>query len=69
MMSALYKSRPSTGGTGEFVKGGHTFGWKAIEDLYQRELHRVKSGQITRVPRLKESHIYHDSWTRLNVLP
>ena len=57
------------GGTREFVKGGQTFGWKCIEDLYSRELQRIKNGQISRVPKLKESYVRRDSWTRLNVLP
>ena len=35
----------------------------------ERELGRIQSGQVTRVPKLKESHIRRDSWTRLNVLP
>lgn len=30
---------------------------------------RLRNGQITRVPKLKESHVCRDSWTRLNVLP
>ena len=29
----------------------------------------MKAGMTTRVPKLKESHILRDSWTRLNVLP
>ena len=70
MISALFQSRAkAAGGTRDFVKSGHHFGWKTIQDLYKRELDRIKSGQITRVPKLKESHIRRDSWTRLNVLP
>ena len=70
MVSALYQSRPTCdGGTRDFVKGGHHFGWKCLQDLYERELNRIQSGQVTRVPKLKESHIRRDSWTRLNVLP
>ena len=70
MVSALFQCRPkSAGGTREFVKGGQHFGWKCIEDMYRRELVRVQKGQITRVPKLKESHVRRDSWTRLNVLP
>ncbi len=30
---------------------------------------RMQAGQATRVPKLKQSHIVRDSWTRLNVLP
>lgn len=40
-----------------------------MEDMYKRELVRIRSGQISRVPELKESHVQRDSWTRLNVLP
>ena len=47
----------------------YQFGWKTIEDLHGREVKRIKCGQVTRVPKLKESHIVRDSWTRLNVLP
>ena len=37
MVSALFQCRPkSAGGTREFVKGGHRFGWKSIEDMYKR---------------------------------
>lgn len=70
MVSALFQSRAkSAGGTRDFVKGGVHFGWKTVQDLYKRELDRIKAGQATRVPKLKESHIQRDSWTRLNVLP
>ena len=70
MVSALFQSRMrSAGGTRDFVKGGTHFGWKTVQDLYKRELERIKVGQATRVPKLKESHIQCDSWTRLNVLP
>ena len=70
MVSALYQSRPRfSGGTRDFVKGDQHFGWKTIQDLYKREVERIKSGQITRVPKLKERYVRRDSWTRLNVLP
>ena len=70
MVSALFQSREkSTGGTRSFLKKGENFGWKTIQDLYKREMERIKRGQITRVPKLKESYIQRDSWTRLNVLP
>ena len=69
MISALFQSRPkSSGGTREFTKGGVTFGWKSVKELYHREVERMQNGQLTRVPKLKESHIIRDSWTRLNVL-
>ena len=67
MVSALFQSRAS--GTRTLVKSGQQFGWKSIEDMYEREMNRIKCGQVTRVPKLKQSHIIRDSWTRLNVLP
>ena len=45
------------------------FGWTVIEDMYRREISRIRAGQCSRVPKLKENHIRRDSWTRLNVLP
>lgn len=70
MVSALYQSRPrATGGTRDFTKGGVSFGWQSLKGLYARELERMQSGQLTRVPKLRQSHILRDSWTRLNVLP
>lgn len=65
----LLSRERSVGGTRDFVKGGHSFGWKVVEDMYKREVKRMSSGQVARVPKLKESHIVRDSWTRLNVLP
>ena len=45
------------------------FGWESVKDLYSREIDRMHNVQLTRVPKLKESYIIRDSWTRLNVLP
>ncbi len=70
MVSALFQSRCSeNGGTRQFKIRDCSFGWAVIEDMYGREVARMKSGHCTRVPKLKESHIRRDSWTRLNVLP
>lgn len=70
MVSALFQSRPrEKGGTRNLQKDGKPLSWKTVEDMYARELERMKSGQDTRVPKLKQSHIVRDSWTRLNVLP
>lgn len=70
MVSALFQSRPKvSGGTRGFKKSGVHFGWASLKDLYSREIERMQHGQLTRVPKLKESHIIRDSWTRLNVLP
>ena len=70
MISALFQSRPEArGGARDFLKDDTNFGWTVLEDLYARELQRMQSGQATRVPKLKESYIQRDSWTRLNVMP
>lgn len=70
MVSALFQSRPpERGGTRNFTIGACVFGWTVIEDLYGREISRIRAGQCSRVPKLKESYIRRDSWTRLNVLP
>lgn len=70
MVSALFQSRPrSNGGTRKFINDGTSLGWKSLQDLHKRELERMHAGHTTRVPKLKESHIIRDSWTRLNVLP
>ena len=66
MVSALFQSRPSErGGTGKFTIGHCSFGWSVIEDLHTRELERIKAGQCSRVPKLKDSYVQRDSWTRM----
>ena len=47
----------------------HLGAWSIIEKMYDREVTRIKNGQCARIPKLKQSHIHRDSWTRLNVLP
>ena len=37
--------------------------------MYDRECARVRNGQTRMVPKLKESFIIRDSWTKLNVSP
>ena len=70
MVSALFQSRPSDrGGTRCFSSKGCEFGWMVIENMYHREISRIREGKCSRIPKLKESHILRDSWTRLNVLP
>lgn len=70
MVSALFQSRPrETGGTRSLEAGGVNLGWQIIQDMYQREVERIRAGQVTRIPKLKESFIVRDSWTRLNVMP
>ena len=67
MIAALYSSK--TNGTKDLCKSGVSFGWKAIEDVFQADMKRAKSGLTRRVPGLKYSDVVRDSWTRLNVLP
>ena len=68
MVNALFSSKP--GGTKQFKRVNEAeFGWKAITDLYTRELIRVSKSQARMVPRLREAHCLRDSWTKLNVLP
>ena len=67
MISQLHQSRES--GTKEFCFEGSKFGWKSIEDLFSREIQRMKDGNRVWVPGLKSNFIYRDSWTRLNVRP
>ena len=48
---------------------GVEFGWKAIIDLFMREMNRRRMNDRELVPRLKESYIIRDSWTKLSVEP
>ena len=67
MIAALYSSRET--GSKEFQYKGNPFGWRVIQDLYKRELARVKQNDMRRVPKLKRRYVWKDPWTRLNVLP
>jgi len=67
MIAALYSSR--VGGTNRFTNNNVVFGWEPIERLLEREIHRKRKDELPRVPGLKESFVYRDSWTRLNVKP
>ena len=67
MINALFSSQ--TGGTKTFTAAnGITFGWKAILDLYSRECQRRDQGHARMVPKLRETHVLRDAWTKLNVL-
>lgn len=48
---------------------GVEFGWKAIIDLFAREMNRRRINDRELVPRLKESYVIRDSWTKLSVEP
>lgn len=68
MVNALFSSK--TGGSKQFQRADKPmFGWKAIDDLYERELERAKQNLTRMVPRLKETHCLRDAWTKLNVHP
>lgn len=67
MVAALYSSRE--GKTKQFTFEGAYFGWSAIEEMFTRELKRVRAGVPCRVPGLRESCVFRDIWTRLNFKP
>lgn len=67
MVNALYSSQ--RGGTKAFEFEGVCFGWKVITDMYKRECDRRNSGRARMVPRMRESYVIRDSWTKLNVSP
>ena len=67
MINALYSSQ--RGGTKSFEMDGITFGWQTIIDMYKREVERRRTGAARMVPRLRESYVLRDAWTKLNVAP
>ena len=67
MINALYSSQ--RGGTKCFEMDGINFGWKAISDMYKREIERRNLGAARMIPRLRESYVLRDAWTKLNVAP
>ena len=69
MIAALYLSRTQGGNSNLFVHNDVNFGWEAIEGMLGREVTRIKDNKLPRVPGLKESYVYRDAWTRLNVMP
>lgn len=68
MIAALYKSRHG-GQVSQFQHSGTAFGWETIEAMLKREVSRMQQNLLPRVPGLKESYVYRDPWTRLNVAP
>ena len=40
-----------------------------LQKMYDRECSRVAKGLARMVPKLRETHIIRDSWTKLNVAP
>lgn len=71
MIAALYNSRADGSKPNRFRQGNDAipFGWEAIEGMLKREVQRIQSGKLVRVPGLKESFVHRDTWTRLNVKP
>ena len=67
MIAALYSSKHSH--TKNFLFEGVNFGWEVIEKMFDRELQRIEAKHPRRIPGLRESHVYRDIWTRLNVKP
>ena len=69
LVNALFQSR--LGGTKRFCLSYDWpyFGWKAIEDLYAREMNRADAGQLRMVPKLKRSFVERDAWIKLSVYP
>ena len=68
MANALFSSK--TDGSKLFQHADKcVFGWKAIDDMYQRELEQSKQHLARMIPKLKENHVLHDAWTKLNVHP
>ncbi len=67
MINALYSSQ--RGGTKSFEMNGINFGWRTIIDMFKREVERRNLGAARMVPRLRESYVLRDAWTKLNVAP
>ena len=66
----MHSNASQEGGTRDFQDGnGITFGWKAIVDMFAQECQRRDRVHAIMVPKLLETHILYDSWTKLNVLP
>lgn len=66
-INALFSSRP--GGTKSFNLDGTDFGWREIQGMFARECERRDAGKARMVPKLRETHVIRDSWTKLNVSP
>ena len=70
MIAALYASRSNgKNSSNKFLHDEQHFGWENIEAMLAREVLRRTQNRLPRVPGLKESHVYRDPWTRLNVKP
>ena len=67
MINALHSSREN--GTKSFECNGSQFGWAEIYKMWVRECERRNVGAARMVPKLRETHIIRDPWTKLNVAP
>lgn len=67
MINSLFSSKE--GGTKAFVLNDIMFGWKSVLKMFERECQRMSKGLTRMVPKLRESHIIRDVWTKLNVTP
>ena len=62
MVSALFQSRDDErGGTRHFSIKGCNFGWSCIEDMYSREISRLRNGQCSEIERKPHSQRFMDS--------
>ena len=64
MINALFSSKEN--GTKAFQLDGVKFGWEDITLMYERECQKVKEGLTRMVPKLKETYIIRDAWTKLS---
>ena len=67
MIAALDHSRSDNSAANKFVYGVTQFGWEPIEGMLVREAQRKMRNELPRVPGLRESYVYRDALTRLNV--
>lgn len=67
MINALHSSRDN--GTKLFQCNGSQLGWAEIYKMWVRECGRRDVGAARMVPKLRETHVIRDPWTKLNVAP
>lgn len=66
-INAIFSSQE--GGTKRLSTPGGPLNWKVIEDMWDREVQRMRCSQIRKVPGMLKSYIERDAWTKLNVKP
>ena len=69
MVNQLHASHEKRAKSFTLGAGQPNFGWKQIEDMWEREKRRRDMGHVRMVPGLLQSYIERDSWTKLNVRP